>query len=196
MKKLLLMFMLLFLSGGTLFANSAQFFSNTSINIVEEEEEEADDHDEEEDHEEDDTDHDDDEHDDDEKIEFDKEEFKKFLDENFGFAKKLWEVADEDEREEFVEEMEELFIEMKECEDDHEEHVYVKVEIMEIQSELMAELIRQTSSEGEKKVMMEKLSQHLMKTFDLKLNHLLIIGILSLSFSISFLIRSISFNLN
>ena len=81
----------------------------------EEDHDDDDDHDDEdhddEDH--DDEDHDDEDHDDEDhdEIEFDEEEFNKFLKDHFGFAQKLWDSADEEEREEFIEEMEELYIE-------------------------------------------------------------------------------------
>ena len=160
MKKLLLMFMLLFLSGGMLFANNAQFSTNTSINIVEEEEEEDDDHDEEDDH-------DEDEHE--EEIQLNEEEFKKFVDEHFGFAKKLFDSTEEDELEEFFAELEEVYVDYLRNRDEKAAELMLKLEVMEIQSHLMAELIRQTKDTEEKKSLTQKLSSHLDVLFELKL---------------------------
>ena len=160
MNKLMMMFMLLFVSSGLAFANQAKFDS-AEVKVVYEEEEE---------HEDEDEDHEDDDHeDDDDHEEFNEEEFKAFLKEHFGFAKQLWEAADEDDREDFIEEMEELYLEYIEHQQEPGAELMLKVEIMEVQSHLIGEMIRQAKSSEEKQQMSQKLAQHLNQLFDLKL---------------------------
>ena len=75
MNKLMMMFILLFVSSGLAFANQAKFDS-AEVKVVYEEEEE---------HEDEDEDHEDDDHeDDDDHEEFNEDEFKAFLKEHFG----------------------------------------------------------------------------------------------------------------
>ena len=81
----------------------------------------------------------------------------------------MWEAADEDDREDFIEEMEELYLEYIEHQQEPGAELMLKVEIMEVQSHLIGEMIRQAKSSEEKQQMSQKLAQHLNQLFDLKL---------------------------
>ena len=150
MNKLLALFMLLFVSGGMLYANNAKTEYHEVKVTVEEEEE-----------------HDDEEHDDED--EFDEEEFQQFLKKNFGFAEQLGKQLDEEESEEFIEEIEALYLDFKEHSEDERETIELKIKLMEIQSYLMGELIRQSNNKEEQKTLSQKLGRHLNILFDLKL---------------------------
>ena len=157
MNKLFILFVLLFSSMGMLFGNDLKP-DTTQTRLVFEEEEE---------HDEDEHEDDEDEHDDEE--EFDEEEFQKFLKDHFGFAEKLGKQLHEDEHEEFIEEIEELYLAFKEERDDERETIELKIELMEIQSYLMGELIRQSNNQEDRQSLSRKLAEHLNILFDLKL---------------------------